>query len=1118
MSNIKHYLSRSCLCGLLLAASLNSYSQITLNAKSASVKSVIHQIENQSDYRFFFEDGLSGLSKKVSINAKDQSITQVMDAICSQAGIGYTIKGDNQVVIHAQKSVTAATQQATPKKIKGVVNDPTGMPIIGANIRIKGTSTGTISDIDGNFTLDVDGNAQLLEVSYIGYKTQDIPLKGKKEFKIVLKEDTETLDEVVVVGYGTTTKRAMVASVASVKTDELSELPVTNVTQGMAGRAAGLIVQGAGGGIDKAPTISIRGGGTPLVVIDGIIRNYDDFVLLAPDDIESLSVLKDASATAVYGSRAADGIIQVTTKKGKEGKPHIDYSFNYSIAQPANWAEPMDSWTRAEYANIAKRNDGLPDAFSAERIQKMKDGSDPIQNNNTKWRDLVLRDFAPQTKHQLTMTGGSEINNYYMSLGHIDQGSLYKNNSYNMQRTNFRLSQSSLIKGIGLKVTTTLDGYIKKTTHPYTSTASNPYYVFSHIQNNSPLIPGLNQYGLPYNATVNPIAEIADDAGYNNEDRKLINGNLQFEWAVPWVEGLKLKATGNYRYGMVANKQWRKDSAKYNYDSQEPVYAAKPLLYNSTNYGHTYTLQFFANYDKTFGKHTISLLGGYEATYGFSSTYWVQRENYDFAIDQINPGPESTQKNGGSESENGRAGFVGQIKYNYNNKYFVEGSIRYDGSDNFPENRRWGTFYSGSVGWSIADEAFMENLVEKDVFNQLKLRASYGQVGLDNWGDPFAIGRFEYLSSYNLNNKAWVLNGAYVPGFSEGAIPSPDITWFTTDQFDIGVDFSSLQNRLYGSVDYFYYRTKGFLYAPNQIDVGYTAPLGMSLPRVSTDGEHRRAGFDFTLGWRDNIGDFSYDVSANFTKFDQLWAKNPSESVSDVMNPYKRSSQQTGYYGNLYDCLGFYQSADDVYNSVKRLGSYDLTAGDLKYADFNGDGKIDGSDQIRMGKSSFPRGNYGINIKLNYKGFFLSTLFQGATRFDMYLSGTAQMNGGQAGELPVIYDYHTDFWTPDNTDALYPRLMSSAGLNGNNNYVSSSFWLINGAYLRMKDFSFGYDFKYSLAKNVNWLSKATLAISGQNLFTISEATKYGLDPENASVEHYGYPNERVFAVSLNLGF
>lgn len=1119
VSNFKHYLSKSCLLSIMLAASLNSYSQITLNVNGSSVKSVIHQIENQSEYRFFYDNNLSGLSKKVNINVKDQPIDEVLNTICSQAGIAYTIKGDKQVVIHSDKADVA--QQSVTKKITGIVSDEQGMPIIGANIRVKGTTVGTITDLDGKFALDVNSDVSILEISYIGYKTQNVSFKGKTDIAVVLKEDSEILDEVVVVGYGSTTKRAMVASVSSVKTEEIGDLPVSNITQGMAGRAAGLIVQGAGGGIDKTPTISIRGGGTPLVVIDGVIRNYDDFVLLSPDDIEALSVLKDASATAVYGSRAADGIIQVTTKKGKEGKPRIDYSFNYSIAQPANWAEPLDSWTRAEYANIAKRNDGLPDAFSEDRIQKMKDGSDPIQNNNTNWRDLVLREFAPQSKHQVTMTGGTDINNYYMSLGHINQGSLYENNSYNMQRTNFRLSQSSLIKTIGLKVTTTLDGYIKKTTHPYTSTSDGPYYVFSHIQNKSPLIPGVNKYGLPYNVNDNPVAEIADDAGYNNEDRKLINGNLQFEWAVPWVDGLKLRAAGNYRYAMVANKKWRKDSAKYNYDSEEPIYSAKPLFYNSTNYGHTYTLQFFANYDKTFGKHSISLLGGYEATYGFASTYWVQRENYDFPIDQINPGPESSQKNGGSEGENGRAGFIGQIKYNYNNKYFVEGSIRYDGSDNFPKNRRWGAFYSGSVGWSIADEAFMEDLVEKDVFNQLKLRASYGQVGLDNWGsdtDVFHIGRFEYMSSYNLNNQAWVLNGAYVPGFSEGDIPSSDISWFTTDQFDMGIDFSSLKNRLYGSIDYFYYKTKGFLYAPNQIDVGYTAPLGMSLPRVSTNGEHRRAGFDFTLGWRDNIGKFSYDISANFTKFDQLWANNPSESVSDLMNPYKRATQQTGYYGNLYECLGFYKDAQDVYNSVKRLGSYDLTAGDLKYSDFNGDGKIDGSDMVRTGKSSFPRGNYGINIKLQYEGFFLSALFQGATRFDMYLTGTAQMNGGQAGELPVIYDYHTDFWTPDNTDAKYPRLMSSAGLNGNNNYVSSSFWLINGAYLRMKDFSFGYDFKHSLLKDVNWLSKASLAISGQNLFTISEATKYGLDPENASVEHYGYPNERIFAVSLNLGF
>lgn len=313
---------------------------------------------------------------------------------------------------------------------------------------------------------------------------------------------------------------------------------------------------------------------------------------------------------------------------------------------------------------------------------------------------------------------------------------------------------------------------------------------------------------------------------------------------------------------------------------------------------------------------------------------------------------------------------------------------------------------------------------------------------MDNWGSPFSIGRFAYLSSYNLNNKAWVVNGAYVPGFSEGDIPSPDITWFTTDQFDLGFDFSSLDNRLYGSVDYFFYKTKGFLYTPDPKDVGYTAPLGKSLPKVSTKGEHRRAGFDFTLGWRNTHGDFSYNVSMNFTKFDQLWAYDPSEQISNVMNPYKRSSQQLGYYGNLYHCLGFYNGAEDVYNSVKRLGSYNLTSGDLKYYDFNGDGKIDAEDQIRLGKNSFPRGNFGINIGLEYKGFFFSTLFQGATRYDMYLSGSAQMSSGAVGDLPVIYDYQTDFWSKDNTDARYPRLTSSHGLNGNNNIVSSDFWLL----------------------------------------------------------------------------
>lgn len=1012
----------------------------------------------------------------------------------------------------------AALQQQNQITVKGTVVDKEGKPLVGAAIMDTKTGEGVTAGLDGEFSIRTSAN-QMLEVLYIGYMKESFKAT-ENPVTIVLREDRQALDEVVVVGYGTSTKRALISSVTTVSTADMENLPISNITQSLAGRAAGLIVQQTGGGVDKVATISIRGGGTPLIVIDGIVRNYNDFVNMAPDDIQSFSILKDASATAVYGSRAANGIIQIVTKKGKEGKPSIEYTFNYSIAEPAYWPEPMDSWVRADYANIAKANDGLPASFSPERIQKMKDGSDPQQNSNIKWRELVLRDFAPQQKHSIRLSGGTENNQYYASINFIGQESLYINNNHNMQRTNFLLSQVSNIENTGLKISVTIDGYLQQKTHPYTSTVVNPGQVFQMIQNRSPLVPGTNSFGLPYNVTGNIYAELSADTGYINNDENVINGDLAVEWSLPWVEGLKLRAKANYRYGLKTNKNWRKDPAKYDWESKDPVFDAKPQLFNETEYGHRYTMQYFAHYDRTFGKHTVSALAGYEATYGLTSNYWASRENYQFPIDQIPVGPESTQKNGGWEAESGRAGWVGQLKYNYDNRYFAEGSIRYDGSDNFPVDKRWGTFFSGSLGWSISDERFMATLKQKNVFNQLKIRASYGQVGLDNWGkagEAFHVGRFEYLPSYGLDNKAWVLGGAYVPGFSEGSIPSPDISWFTTEQFDVGLDFSSLNDRLYGTVDYFFYKTSGFLYSPSAIDVGYTDPLGKNLPRVSTNGEHRRAGFDFSLGWRDAIGDFTYDIAANLTKFDQLWAFDPSESITDMSNPYKRSSQQVGFWGNMYQNLGFYNSAEDVLNSVKRVASSNLTAGDLKYYDFNGDGRIDGADQIRSGKNGFPRANYGINIKLGYKGFFLSTLIQGATRYDMYITGTAAMHGGQTAELPVIYDYQTDFWTPDNTDARYPRLTSNPGATGNNNFATSDFWLVNGAYIRMKDLQIGYNFK-RIAKNVTWLKTATLVLSGQNLITISEATKYGVDPEAASVEHFGYPNERTYSIGLNIGF
>ena len=830
-----------------------------------------------------------------------------------------------------------------------------------------------------------------------------------------------------------------------------------------------------------------------------------------------MSILKDASATAVYGSRATNGILQVVTKKGKEGKVNIEYDFNQSFSQPSIWDEKLNSWERAYWSNVAFENDGKTLPFTDEAIKAMKDGSNPEFFNNTNWRKLVLNNWAPQQKHTVRLTGGTDVSSFYISLGHVDQNSLYKSDNHWMKRTNFRVQNTTNLKNLGITLNTAIDGYYQKQTHPYTSSASGYYQVFSHINDLSPLKPGVNKYGLPYDLADNPVSETAGDAGYNRNTNNVINGKgeIIIDLEKYGVKGLKLRGSSNYRYASQDTKAWRKDAAEYAYDSTVPTYNAKSQLSYSTYHAYSFTNQAFAEYANQFGKHSISALFGFEQYYESYKSYSLARRDFPFDIDQIGIGDAETQTNSGSEGESGRAAWIGQAKYNYDNKYYVEASFRRDGSDKFAPGKRWGTFFSGSLGWVVTAEEFMQPLVEKNILNSLKLRASYGETGQDS-----GISSFSYLTSYGFNAYAYVVNGAYVPGFTEGAMPSPDLTWYTTKQFDLGFDFASLNSRLYGSFDYFYYSTKGYLQTPTGVTYLNTA-LGLSMPMVKSDSEHRRAGTEIQLGWRDNIGDFKYDVSANFTYFDQLWALNRSESENSYMNPYQRTQQQKGYYGLLLHNLGYYTTTDDVYNSVgivSSLRSGNLLPGDIKYQDMNGDGKIDSQDYRRLGKSGAPRGQFGININMSYKGFYFSTLIQGSTRFDMYLAGELGMQTGQQGTLMLAYDHQINHWRPDNVDSQYPRLMSATGDNSNNNYASSDFWLIDGSYIRMKDFQFGYDFKYKLLKNVTWLTRCKVGISGQNLFTISDATKYGLDPENSSTNNYGYPVERTLAFTLNLGF
>ena len=472
---------------------------------------------------------------------------------------------------------------------------------------VPGSTVGTTTDSNGKFVLsNVPSNATL-QISFIGYVTQTVAVNGRTNFSVTLKEDAAQLDEVVVVGYGTTTKRDLVVSVSTVDKESMAELPATNIVQGLAGRSPGMIVTANGGGIDATPSISIRGGGAPLYVIDGVARSAADFVVLSPEEIESISILKDASAAAIYGSRAANGIVQVQTKRGQAGRVTVEYDFNYSFAQPNIWPRKMHTYERAEYANIAYQNDGREPIYAEEQIQAMRDGSDPEHFNDTDWRSLVMRDWAPQTKHMARITGGNDIHRFYVSLGHVHQNSLYRSDTHWMKRTNVRLAETATVKPIGLTINATLDGYIDNTSHPYTSTASGYYQVFSHINDKPAIYPGVNKYGLPYNLSENPVAETAKDAGYNRFTTGVINGHGELIWALPWVEGLKVRVASNYRFYAENQIAWQKDAAQYSWDSTEPTYASAPDLSRYAGSGHSFTNQAFAEYANTFKTHRFAV-------------------------------------------------------------------------------------------------------------------------------------------------------------------------------------------------------------------------------------------------------------------------------------------------------------------------------------------------------------------------------------------------------------------------------------------------------------------------------------------------------------------------------
>lgn len=1101
---------------LLPAMAVNLEAQnavIKLNNNPLSVGELINEIEKQTEYLVVYSNQEIDINRKVSVKKESDKVVNYLHEVFNGTSIKHEFLKDYILLSGREDFLSEySTKQNQDSEITGVVTDAYGDPVIGATVLVVGRTTGAITDIDGKFIVHAPIGSTL-RISYIGYITQEVKATNRV-LSIELVEDAQSLDEVVIVGYGTTSKRKTTSAITSVKAEDLTSVPVSNVTQSLAGRAAGLIVVTSGGGLNKYSKVSIRGNGTPLFVIDDIVSEQRDFENLNPEDIEQMSILKDASATAVYGSRAANGIIMVVTKQGKSGKMSVNYNFNYNLSEPTYLPKKLGSYDAAYYVNQSQINDNMSPTYSDEVLQKYRDGSDPYNYPNTDWQDVTMRSFAPEQRHNLSISGGSENIKVYTGLGYYDQESIYRTNSNDYQRYNLRTNIVANFKEIGLKVTTGIDGYISDSNEPYTHQGGGYYTTWSHIQNRRPFDLAYNKYGQIFSGTNDhPLIDISDDGGYIKQRMNVVRANLGLEWQVPKVPGLKLKALGNYTMMHNRYKEWQKTPFSYDLEGN-PNTPSKPNLKKTTEYYRNFTTQFFADYNNTFDYvHTVGATFGLEANGADSDFNELSRQEFLLDVDQIGAGPVSTAKNSSTEAVRyRRAALIGRLKYDYLSKYMVEANMRYDGSDYFPKGDRWGAFFSGSLAWVLSEELFWKTLSDKHIFDLFKVRASYGEIGMD--GSEGRLKRYEYLPSYNLNERGGYIGGQFVPGFSEGSLVATDITWYTSKTMNFGFDFSSLNNRLSGSVDYFRMATTGYLASPS--NVGYTQPLGKDLPKVMSNGENIRQGFEISLQWKDQIADLKYVISGNFTWYDERWNINPDEAETALKNPYIRSTQASSYWGIGLTANGFYKDYNDVYNSPKRPGSTNLVAGDLKYRDFNGDGIIDSNDYTRIGSARDPRGNYGINLDLDYKGWFMNMLWQGATSYDIQMGSVLQ--GGNSQYLPILYEFQTDYWTPNNTNTRYPRLHSSAGYNGSNNYVDSNFWLVNAAYIRLKTLSVGYDFKNKILKNVSWLSKCRLSLSGYNLLTFSPAKKYGMDPEIGDGSLYMYPISRVYSISLNLGF